>query len=400
MSQTDADVVIVGGGMVGGVLAWALADSGLQVAMVEQGELENAADLARERSIALSWGSRQLLEAVGLWADLEQYAAPIRRIHVSQQGHLGTVRIRAEQHKIDALGYVIRNACVLRSLTQRLPKQANLRIFSPAQVVALSQSNGSAELTLDNGQLLKAQLLVVADGSDSATALLAGMEAEVDDYEQQAVVATLSAVGTPEGMAWERFTSDGPMALLPLGQGLLSLVYTVPSDRRDEVLALDDEAFIGQVQAAIGQRVGRIVSTSPRQVFPLRRLSVSPSWQGRVVLVGNAARTLHPVSGQGFNLGLRDAMALAEQLQGLAIGQDAGADFIREQYLGRRQADQRETIALTDILARTFRGRSRVLGHMRGAGLLATDRLPLLRQRFARRSMGLAHRTPKVDAPA
>lgn len=393
------DVVIVGGGMVGGVLAWSLADSGLQVALVERGLLADAAAAAGERSVALSWGSRQLLDAVGLWDELAPDAEAIRRIHVSQQGHLGAVRLRAEDHKIDALGYVLRNARVSECLAQRLPNLPNLHVFAPAQVQALSQKDLGAELSLHDGQQLRAKLVVVADGSDSTTRELAGLDAQIEDYEQHAVVATLSTTGAPANMAWERFTPAGPLALLPIGQNQLSLVYTLPSDRLDEVMSLDDRAFIERVQSSIGQRPGRFIATSLRQCFPLRRVSVTPSWQGRVVLLGNAARTLHPVAGQGFNLALRDAMTLAEQLQGLAVGQDAGASFMREQYLNRREADQQETIGLTDVLAKAFRGHSSMLGHLRGAGLIATDRLPLLKKGFARRSMGLAHRVPKVIAP-
>lgn len=398
-SIVDCDVAIVGGGMVGGVLAWSLAGSGLQVSLVERATLQDAAARAGERSTAISWGSRQLLDAIALWADLSTGASDITRIHVSQQGHLGSVRMCAEDHHIEALGYVVRNAALLRSLSQRLPSVGNLNIQSPAQMSSFSQCGKEARLVLDNGQTLRTKLVVVVDGSESSTRRMVGINTETEDYEQHAIVATLTSVDVPAGMAWERFTADGPMALLPLGEGQLSLVYTLPSEKLEEVLALSDDAFIQQVQAGIGRRVGRIVGTSVRQAFPLRRVSVESSWQRRVVLLGNAARTLHPVAGQGFNLALRDAMTLAEQLQGLAIGQDPGADFMSEQFLRRRRADQRETIALTDVLARTFKGHSSMLGHLRGAGLIATDRLPLLRQGFARRSMGLAHRLPKVVAP-
>ncbi len=395
----DFDVLIVGGGMVGGVLAWSLGNSGLRVALVEQHSLDQAARSAGERSTALSWGSRQLLDAVGLWPALQATAAPIRRIHVSQQKHLGVVRMAAAEHNIDALGYVIRNAEVSRCLAQRLPELANVQIISSRQVASINQQAQSIDLTLSDDQQLNAKLLVIADGSDSVTRELAGISATWDDYEQQAIVTTLTTEGTPVNMAWERFTADGPMALLPLATGQLSLVYTVPQEQRESIMSLHDAAFIEAIQQSIGRRAGRILATSRRQAFPLRRARVDPSWQGRTVLLGNAARTLHPVAGQGFNLALRDAMTLAEQLQGLGIGQDAGADYLREQYLKNRQADQRETVGLTDALARGFRGRSSLLGHLRGAGIIATDRLPLLRRGFARRSMGLAHRVPKVVAP-
>lgn len=398
-TQLETDIAIVGGGMVGGVLAWSLAASGLQVALVDRATLADAATRAGERSTALSWGSRQLLDSVGLWADIAADAAAIKRIHVSQQGHLGAVRMAASDHHIDALGYVVRNTRVSACLAKRLPNVDNLKLLTPTQVVSIEQSQRGVQLQLDTGQVLRTKLLVIADGGDSKTRAMAGLSAEVDDYEQHAVVATLSSKNTPADMAWERFTANGPMALLPIGPDLLSLVYTVPSDRLDELLALDDKAFLAKVQAGIGQRPGRLVATSKRQAFPLQRVSVNPSWQGRVVLLGNAARTLHPVAGQGFNLALRDAMTLAELLQGLALNQDAGADFIREQYLAHRKADQRETTALTDVLARTFKGQSSLLGHLRSAGLIATDRLPALRQGFARRSMGLAHRVPKVTEP-
>jgi len=382
------------------VLAWSLAGTGLQVTLVERGVLQDASAHAGERSVALSWGSKQLLDALGVWSGLAANAKPIRDIHVSQQGHLGAVRMHARDHQIDALGYVVRNADVLRLLVECLPDVPNVHIVAPAQVEAVEQTSEAATLRLSNGQRCRAKLVVVADGSDSNTRELVGQTAETEHYDQHAIVASLQVQGAPEAKAWERFTANGPMALLPLGQGCLSLVYTVPSDRQQELMALDDTAFIERVQASIGRRAGRIISASRRQCFPLQRVSVTSSWQGRTVLLGNAARTLHPVAGQGFNLALRDAMTLAELLQGLAIGQDAGASFVREQYLSRRQADQRETLGLTDALARGFRGESSLLGHLRGAGLIATDRLPLLKRGFARRSMGLAHRTPKVSAPS
>lgn len=393
------DVVIVGGGMVGGVLAWALAGCGLQVGLVERGLLADAPAAAGQRSTALSWGSRVLLEAVGLWQNLAADAEPIKTIHVSQQGHLGTVRLKAEQHQIDALGYVVRNASVSTALAEKLPSMTNLTLYAPTHVHTMEQHDYGVELGLASGQVLNSKLVIVADGSDSATRELAQLDVTTEDYEQHAIVATLTSRGAPAHKAWERFTPQGPLALLPLGENQLSLVYTVPSDHLTDTMSLDDDAFIAQVQSCIGQRPGRILSTSPRQCFALRRIAVGSSWQGRVALLGNAARTLHPVAGQGFNLALRDAMTLAELLQNLALGQDSGADFVREQYLSKRAADQRETLTLTDSLARLFKGQSSILGHLRGAGLLATDRLPTLRQNFARRSMGLAHRTPKVATP-
>ncbi len=398
-STIAADIVIVGSGMVGGALAWSLAGIGLQVVVVERGTLGQTASAAGERSTALSWGSQQLLQTIGLWAELAANAAPIKRIHVSQQGHLGSMRMRAEDHNIDALGYVVRNAELLRCLEQALPKASNLTVLSQTQLHAVSQHNDELRLSLAGGQKIKAKLLVVADGGDSSTRELAGIDTTEVDYEQHAIVATLTHKEAPQQMAWERFTANGPLALLPLGGDRLSLVYTLPNEHVDQVMSLSDDAFIQRVQADIGRRPGRIVSASRRQVFPLRRVSVGESWQGRVVLLGNAARSLHPVAGQGFNLALRDAMTLAEQLQGLAVGQDAGSAFMRKQFLSRRSADQRQTTGLTDGLARGFRGHSGLLGHIRSAGLIATDRLPLLRQGFARRSMGLAHRIPKVAAP-
>lgn len=396
-SVSDVDVVIVGAGMVGGVLACSLANTGLRVALVEQRALGDAVHAAGERSTALSWGSRQLLDAVGLWADLEGDAAPIERVHVSQQGHLGSVRLAAREHSIDALGYVIKNSRLLAALARGIPQIDNLQLLAPRSVTSVVPSAHAVALVLDNGQRLNTKLLVVADGSASLTCELADLNAKVDDYEQQAVIATLTMDAAPERTAWERFTADGPLALLPLGENSLSLVYTVPQARGNSVMALDDQAFMASIQRSMGRRIGRIDATSARQMFALQRTALSPSWQGRVAVLGNAARTLHPVAGQGFNLALRDTLALAEQLQGLALGQDSGADFVREQFLAGRSADQRETMGLTDALARGFRGHSRLLGHLRGAALIATDRLPLLRRGFARRSMGLAHRIPKVN---
>jgi len=390
--------------MVGGVLAWALAGSGLQVLLVDRNTLAETASTAGERSTALSWGSCQLLESLGLWEQLAPSASPIEHIHVSQKGHLGTVRMTAMEHQLDALGYVLPNVALLECLAQKLPNTPNISLATPAQIESLCESEDSVQVTLDDGSQISAGLLVVAEGSNSSTRSLAGIDAKYSSYEQHAIVATLVAQNAPAATAWERFTADGPLALLPLppaqdidGQRL-SLVLTVPEDALEAVLDLDDSAFLAHIQTAIGHRAGQMISVGCRQAFPLWQVQAAPSWEGRVLNVGNAARTLHPVAGQGFNLALRDIMTAAELLHNLAPGQDAGADYLRSDYLRLRQGDQRFTSGLTDTLARVFRGKNSLLGHLRGAGLIATDRLPVLKHAFARRSMGLSQRMPTIAA--
>ena len=421
-AEADCDVLISGGGMVGGCLAVALARCGHHVAVVEaQARLRGQAQSVDspgnydDRASALSWGSRLLLEQLGLWPEIAAAAAPIEHIHVSQRGHFGATRLHAEEEGTAALGYVLENRVLGAALAPRLTTDPAIELLAPARIIGFEPVDGGvvARVSLagqDSGQVggeqcsIRARLLIAAEGTRSPLRELGGFELRETPYGQSAVIANMDVERDLAGWAFERFTDSGPLALLPLhaagdgGAGLggdgrrCSLVWTLRDADVDGVLALDDDEFLRRLQARFGWRLGRLLHVGRRSAFPLGLVEALPQYRGRLLLLGNAARTLHPAAGQGFNLALRDLCALAELL-GEARANDAGSDpgdaALLAEFAARRHADQRAVVRMTDGLVKLFSSRCRPLGQLRGAGLLACDLLPTLRHALARQSMGL-----------
>jgi 2-octaprenyl-6-methoxyphenol hydroxylase len=360
----EVDVAIAGGGPVGCALALALSGSSVSVARIanEVG--------AADRPIALSNGSRLILERLGAWHSIR--TSPIETIHVSQRGFGRTV-MRCAEHGLPALGYVTAYSELVAQLAAQTHAVAEtLKDWETApEEVALRLSRGEEEVRM------RARLLVLADGGPIRRA------EHVTDYDQRAIVAEVEAERPRRGVAWERFTAEGPLALLPYGDRY-ALVWSVRPPAAENLLGLSDPEFLARLREAFGGRMGDFRSTGPRSAFPLslRRSAIDPA--PRTLAVGNAAQTLHPVAGQGLNLGLRDAWELAQMLLDVAK-EEIGAPRFLERYVRRRRFDRYAGIGFTDFLVRIFSNSLPFLAAARGAGLAALDASPPARRFLARR---------------
>jgi len=390
------DVVIVGGGLVGASLAVALADTTLRVALVEATPHASPAQPSfDDRSTALSASSRQVLDQLGLWTSLRDSAAPIRVIHVSDRGHLGRTRLSGDELGVDALGHVAPNRAIGAVLSAAIAEQPGLHLFMPARVCAIEQDAGSVRVQLDGSrQVIRARLLVAADGVQSPVRKRLGLPITEHDYRQTALIANVRASAPADGRAFERFTTEGPLAMLPLPDGAWSLVWTMAPSSAEQRMALDDQAFLADLQTAFGFRLGRLLAIGQRSAYPLRLQRVTEPVAGRVVVIGNACRTIHPVAGQGFNLALRDVSALAGLISvAAARGGDPGAPELLAAYRAERAPDEGRVVGLTDALVRVFSTGNPLLALGRNLGLLALDALPGLRRQVARQGMGVAARS-------
>lgn len=376
MSTTRHGIAIIGGGPAGMALALALNRHGQSAAIFDA--RARAAGLTDRRILALSHGSRQTLEWLGAWEAIE--STPIRTIHVSQRGGLGRTLIRAEEIGVPALGYVLGAASLIAALDGAL-RRAQIPYHEHSKVDAVDATTNVAEAVEFSaaGVRQRAALMAYAEGAIDAQA-----HAGRRDYDQHALIFTATASQPHDGQAWERFTPDGPLALLPLagnGGRDLAVVYTCAPVQAQQLAALDETAFLARLQAHFGNRL-HFTALGPRHVFPLGLRYRKTVVAARQVWLGNAAQTLHPVAGQGFNLALRDIRDLARSLGPAA---DPGDAALLAAYAARRQADRRSTIGFTDTLVRLFSNDNRLLHHLRGAGLLALDLLPPARQFVARR---------------
>lgn len=428
MTRT-ADVAIVGGGLVGASLAIALEPLGLAVTLIE-GVAPQAASQPSfdDRTSALGNGTRRIFETLGVWQQVAGEAAPIRRIHVSDAGRFGFARLAAGEHGLDAFGYVITNRVLGAALRARLERIAGLELRMPARVTAVRPLDDALELTLEpDGPPLRARLVVAADGANSVVRAAAGLEARVEDYRQVAVVAHVRAATPGDGTAFERFTPNGPFAVLPLHDGAYGVVWTLAPAEAERVLALGDAAYLAALQQAFGWRAGRFVQVGARSAYPLRLTRALETTAPRTVLVGNAAQGLHPVAGQGFNLGLRDAVTLAELLAetraqrrdvaasaGVDVGAgagggagssaatseaeafDCGAPALLAEFAARRRSDRDGITRFTDGLVKLFGDERPGIGLARDLGLLLFDLSPTAKAALSRLSWGFAGRTPRL----
>jgi 2-octaprenyl-6-methoxyphenol hydroxylase len=396
----DYDVLIVGGGLVGGSLALALRGTGLRVALIESvPEERRKASGAGERALALAWGSAQILDQLGVWRGAEKKAAPIRRIHVSDRGHFGKLRMSAEQEGVPALGYVA-TARVLEDEIALALAASQVPMVCPASVVGLKAGGGAVHASINReGESfnLSARLLVAADGGNSTVRKLLEIGQLSRDYGQTAIVAEVDAGRGGDFTAYERFTPAGPLAFLPLGRKRYSVVWTQKTDDAADLLGVTEAEFVRQLQSAFGFWLGRIALASKRQGFPLKLIRAERMVDERVVLIGNAAHQLHPVAGQGLNLGLRDVALLAEMLVArLGFGEDVGEKSFLERYARARQDDLDRVIRFTDSTVRLFSNDFAPLALARGVGLLALDRFLPGKRLLARYAMGLGSRIPRV----
>ncbi|QDX31462.1 2-octaprenyl-6-methoxyphenyl hydroxylase [Dickeya poaceiphila] len=390
-------VMIVGGGMAGATLALAishLSNGRVPVDLVEaRSPQEHQHPGFDARAIALAQGTCMQLDAIGVWQTFAPVATPITSVHVSDRGHAGRVRLQASDYRVPALGHVVELHDVGKRLFSLLQQAPGVRLHCPATVVSMQREESSASLQLDNGTLLSGQLLVAADGSHSRLAQYAGIQRQHAPYEQVAVIANVTTAQAHQGRAYERFTEHGPLALLPMSKGRSSLVWCHPLSQQAEVDSWSDTQFRQQLQRAFGWRLGAITQVGERHSYPLALSTASRHISHRLALAGNAAQTLHPIAGQGFNLGLRDVMTLAETVVAAVEQQeDPGSQMVLQRYQRRRQPDQHTTVTLTDGLVRVFSNRLFPMEVGRNLGLMAMNGLPLLRDVLARRTLGWVER--------
>jgi len=396
----DFDLVIVGGGMVGASLAVALAPLPLRIALVEACAPDSTSQPSYDdRCTAISHGSQVILDTIGVWAGMAPDASPIFSIHVSDQGRPGIARIDAREQGVPALGYVAPNRSVGKALWSKLGEQANLDCFMPAKVISMEADGRGVDLGLVQKEgspvTLRSRLVVAVDGARSVTRKLAGIETEVLDYEQTAIICNVTPEEAHMGRAFERFTVNGPLAMLPLGEQRCSVVWTVKRELAQSILALDAPLFLARLQEQFGYRLGRLLQTGERSSYPLYRVKAREQIGRRLLVLGNAAHSLHPVAGQGFNLSLRDVAALAEVMATLD-GADPGDPAVLARYLEWRQADQDKVLGFTDGLVRLFTNPFAPLRLARSAALLSFDLAPGVKRLFARHTMGRAGRLPRL----
>ena len=399
------DIVIAGGGMIGASLALALSPLGLRVAVVEAVAHGDARQPSLDdRSTALSRSTQRMFEAMGLWDDVIHAATPIRRIHVSDRGRFGFSHIDATQQGVDALGYVVINRVLGDVLQSALAKTETADVLCPARVVDIDIGGDFVSVRIDAGSGdqhdLDCQLLVAADGANSTLRPMMGICATKTDYGQHAIIGNLLPERPLESCAYERFTDDGPLALLPVADDRAGFVWMVSSGDVDRVLSLDDENFLGELQAAFGYRLGRLSRVGRRAAYPLSLSKAVRVTSERAVLVGNSAHGLHPVAAQGFNLGMRDVAALCDCIADARSANpsaDLGDHDLLARYAQWRRSDQGKLVHITDGIVRLFGSSSPPLKAVRNLGMLGLDLVPGVRSVFAKHMMGLAGRLPRLS---
>lgn len=398
-TATDAkhDVVIVGGGLVGASLAIALDRIGLDVAMVDAAPAGTLAPVFDERNLSFSDATVNALAALGVMDELRAPVGTIRSIHVSSEGDFGRVVMRAVDYERDFFGKVVIARDFGAALEARLGRLQRLTRYRPARFMGLVEVGGGSRgvLVADEAgeRVLATRLVVGADGTRSQVRDALGIAARSHDYAQTLFVARVRARQPPDGTAYERFRRDGPTAMLPRGDRQFGSVHAVSRNDADDVAALDEAGYLARLQHAFGWRVGRLLACGERSAYPALRVVAERCISERAVLVGNAAQTLHPIGAQGFNLGLRDALTLAELLE--RHGLDAVDGTLLEDYTQRRREDRERTLAFSDGLARITANRSPLASALRGAGFLAADRVASLQSALAGGAMGY-----RGDVPA
>lgn len=397
-AMVSSDLTIVGGGMVGACLALALQScarqAGWRIRLIEAqppgvGQVQPSYDA---RSTALSHGSRLLLERLGVWSQLAPSVEPIRQIHVSDRGHPGITRLYAQKEHVPALGYVVENARLGEVLLAALDYQT-VEWIAPARATTARAIPGGYSLEVDidgSSTALETNLLVLADGGRSGLLDQLGVHREVSPYGQTAIVANITTALGHGSVAYERFTESGPLALLPLAGQRSALVWTLPEEQAEDIAALPDQAFLAALQQAFGFRMGALTRAGSRAAYPLKLTEAQEQVRAHLVILGNAAHSLHPIAGQGFNLSLRDTVALADKLIAAQNCRRPLGDLaVLQDYLDSQRADQRLTVAFSDYLTRLFSNRQPMLTLGRNLGLLGLDLLPPARRMFARQAMGL-----------
>jgi len=401
----DCEVLVVGGGLVGSALAAALVSIPVRTILVEARDPRVLEQPSFDgRVTALANGSQRILEQLDLWSEVRSEAQAIRSIHIGEQGRFGAARIDAHEEGVAALGFTVENRTLGKALWRRLAEPAaGLTCLAPATVTRFEADDDGVIAELEaQGKLstVRARVLIAADGADSSVRRALGIAAREDDYAQRAIIVNCTTEAPHAGRAFERFTPQGPLAVLPLPGGRVAVIWTLPAGRAEDCMALGEARFRTELQRVFGHRLGRFERIGERSLHPLRRTRSDALTGPRTLLIGNAAVSLHPVAGQGFNLALRDVATIAELVADEVVRADteadAGAPAVLERYRAWRVGDQRKVAAFTHGLVRCFGSSLPGMGVLRGFGLIAFDLLPGAKSQLARHTMGMAGRLPRL----
>ncbi|EHV9686444.1 2-octaprenyl-6-methoxyphenyl hydroxylase [Vibrio parahaemolyticus] len=388
------DVVIAGGAMAGATLALAiehLSQGALRVAVVEPFKAQSDQHPGFDsRSIALSYGTVNLLRHLELWSAIEPFTTPIEHIHVSDRSHAGMTDITKHDVGVEALGYVVELADVGRVYQELLTHSTAIDLYCPDSAKHITRTQENVTIELASGELLNAKLLVAADGAVSQCCQQIGLELSEHDFDQVAVIANIVTQEPHQGRAFERFTENGPVALLPMSDNRMSLVWCLRPDEAQIVMELSESEFLERLQQDFGWRLGAMQKVGLRASYPLLLRHRKQNISHRFAIVGNAAQTLHPIAGQGFNLGIRDVVTLAEEL--VKQGEDVGRYQGLIRFSQRREADRNETIWLTSSLVHVFSNDLLAMRIGRHTALAAMDNLSIFKQPLLRHTLGLVKR--------
>ncbi|EOV4650819.1 2-octaprenyl-6-methoxyphenyl hydroxylase [Vibrio parahaemolyticus] len=388
------DVVIAGGAMAGATLALAiehLSQGALRVAVVEPFKAQSDQHPGFDsRSIALSYGTVNLLRHLELWSAIEPFSTPIEHIHVSDRSHAGMTDITKHDVGVEALGYVVELADVGRVYQELLTHSTAIDLYCPDSAKHITRTQENVTIELASGELLNAKLLVAADGAVSQCCQQIGLELSEHDFDQVAVIANIVTQEPHRGRAFERFTENGPVALLPMSDNRMSLVWCLRPDEAQIVMELSESEFLERLQQDFGWRLGAMQKVGLRASYPLLLRHRKQNISHRFAIVGNAAQTLHPIAGQGFNLGIRDVVTLAEEL--VKQGEDVGRYQGLIRFSQRREADRNETIWLTSSLVHVFSNDLLAMRIGRNTALAAMDNLSIFKQPLLRHTLGLVKR--------
>jgi 2-octaprenyl-6-methoxyphenol hydroxylase len=421
------DIIISGGGLSGSLMALSLADltkadgSLLSIAIVEANKPEastpkehkaaqhnNTSPLFDDRVLALSHASAKYLDSVNVWQHLSVDACAIEKIDISDRGHYGKARIEAQEHDVSALGYVIAMANIGQGQLKELESKSNVQWFSPDTIADINWQpntehvpehynktvNNVVDVTLSSGNVLQTTLLLACDGANSPCRKLANIEVNKSDYQQVALIANVATKQAHSNKAFERFTEFGPIAMLPLvplkhEQNRCSLVWTMSAEQSEQLLALNDDEFRSQLEIAFGSWLGAITQVGKRDVYPLVLLQAKQQTYHRMALIGNASHTIHPIAGQGFNLGLRDVQLMASLIENQLQNQaDIGSFSLLNEYSLKRAQDQKQIITLTDSLVTLFANNLPPLVAGRNTGLKIMNYLSPLKRTLVNKLMG------------
>jgi 2-octaprenyl-6-methoxyphenol hydroxylase len=401
------DIVISGGGLSGALMALSLIDcknekgKPLSIAIVEANPVLKDPSLTfDDRVLALSHGTATYLQSLGLWQQLKSIAEPIKNIHISDRGFYGKARLYADSHQVNALGFVVEMSLLGQALLARLKEKnklsGNLTWFTPDKISDITWQDKHVELTLNSETKLNAKLLLACDGVNSACRKLANISVQESDYGQSALIANVCTAIPHDNLAFERFTETGPIAMLPLSKqgsatndSRCSLVWTLPPEQADKMQALNDKQFQSELESAFGSWLGAITHVGKRDIFPLKLLMADEQVYHRMALIGNASHTIHPIAGQGFNLGVRDVNQMAELIKkSLKNNQDIGQFSALSEYAAQRKLDHSQVIGLTDSLVTLFSNKLPPLVVGRNVGLKVMNYLSPLKNALVRKTMG------------